>query len=38
MLPVAATVGVLRIGSLEPGAMLNDALKEFEVIPRIKDQ
>ena len=28
---VAASVGVLKIGCLEPGAMLNDALKEFEV-------
>ena len=28
---VAASVSVLKIGSLEPGAMLNDALKEFEV-------
>jgi len=25
-----ASVNVLKIGSLEPGAMLNDALKEFE--------
>ena len=31
VLSVAASVSVLRIGSLEPGAMLNDALKEFEV-------
>ena len=32
---VAASVSVLKIGSLEPGAMLNDALKEFEV--RVKE-
>lgn len=32
---IAASVSVLKIGSLEPGAMLNDALKEFEVIARL---
>ena len=27
----AASLSVLRIGSMDPGALLNDAFKEFEV-------
>ena len=31
LLLAAASLSVLRIGSMEPGALLNDAYKEFEV-------
>ena len=30
-IPVAHSLAVLRIGSMEVGALLNDAYKEFEV-------
>ena len=29
--PIASSLAVLRIGSMESGALLNDAYKEFEV-------